>query len=73
LFGAELAKDAFDHEKFYTWCREKAAEGHQVFVSEYYMPDDFTCVWEKEVTMKLAKQSNTDTRVEKLFTLVNAS
>lgn len=67
--GTTAYKDVFDHSKFYDWCRDKHKEGHQVFISEYYMPDDFVCVWEKEVTMKLAKDSNNDTRVEKLFTL----
>ena len=67
--GTTAYKDAFNHDKFYDWCRKKHEEGHNVFISEYYMPDDFICVWEKEVTMKLSKDSNTDVRVEKLFTL----
>ena len=55
-----------DHEKFWAWCREKVAEGHEVFVSEYNAPDDFVCVWEQElrslVNPGIGKQA-----VEKLF------
>lgn len=32
----------FNHEAFYTWCKERVKEGHTVFVSEYVenVPDD---------------------------------
>lgn len=62
-------KDSFNHEEFFEWCRQKKQEGHTVFVSEYNAPEDFTCVWEKEVKMKLDVKSNTNKRVEKLFKL----
>ena len=67
--GTTKYKDDFDHERFYQWCRDRHNEGHKVFVSEYNMPDDFICVWSKEVKMNMSKRSNTDVRVEKLFTL----
>jgi DNA adenine methylase len=59
----------FNHEEFYEWCRNKKIEGHTIFISEYNMPNDFKCVWEKEVKMKLDAKSNSEIRVEKLFTL----
>ena len=62
-------KDSFDHEPFYEWCRQKHKEGHQVFVSEYQMPDDFTCVWSKEVNSSLTKDTGSKKATEKLFTL----
>lgn len=62
-------KDSFDHDKFYDWCREKHKEGHQVFVSEYWMPDDFKCVWQKEVNSSLTKNTGAKKGIEKLFTL----
>lgn len=62
-------KDAFDHEPFYEWCRQRRKEGHQVFVSEYQMPDDFVCVWSKEVNNSLTKDTGSKKGVEKLFTL----
>lgn len=62
-------KDSFDHEPFYEWCRQKHKEGHQVFISEYWMPDDFVCVWSKEVSNSLTKDTGSKKGVEKLFAL----
>jgi DNA adenine methylase len=59
----------FDHDIFWQWCREKAKEGHTIFVSEYNAPDDFTCVWEKEVNSSLTKNTGAKKATEKLFTL----
>lgn len=55
----------FDHHQFWNWCRQLKSEGHTVFVSEYNAPDDFTCVWERDVTSGLSKL----TRKEKLWTI----
>ncbi|MDM8534753.1 DNA adenine methylase [Clostridiaceae bacterium HSG29] len=57
----------FDYDKFYQWCIEKHNEGHQVFISEYYMPSDFKCVWQKEVNSSLTKDTGSKKNVEKLF------
>ena len=58
----------FDYEKFYIWCIEKHNEGHQVFISEYYMPEDrFECVWSKEVNSSLDKNTVGKKNVEKLW------
>lgn len=62
-------RDDFDHDKFYDWCREKHTQGHTVFVSEYQMPDDFICVWSKDVNSGLNKDVGSKKAVEKLFTL----
>lgn len=61
-------KTSFDHSKFYDWCRQKHNEGHKIFVSEYQMPDDFICLWSKEVKSSLTKEGG-KRGVEKLFTL----
>ena len=58
-----------DYEHFYQWCRDKAKEGHTVFVSEYNMPNDFTCVWSKEITSNIDSTSKTLKPTEKLFTI----
>ena len=57
----------FNHKDFFQWCREKAQEGHTVFVSEYNAPDDFECVWEKEVNSSLTKNTGAKKATEKLF------
>ena len=37
-----------------------------MFISEYNAPDDFECIWEKEMKVKLC-QDKSSLRVEKLF------
>lgn len=64
--GTTKYKDDFDHDKFFEWCRVKVKEGHQVFISEYNAPDDFVCVWQKEIQSGLNTNS-TKKGVEKLF------
>lgn len=44
----------FNYDNFYFWCRVMRNMGHTIFVSEYSMPDDFTCVWEKKVKSSLS-------------------
>lgn len=60
-------KDNFNHEEFWRWCRDKSKEGHRVFVSEYSAPDDFECVWQKEINSSLTKNTGGKKGVEKLF------
>ena len=61
-------KDSFDHERFYDWCEDRAKEGHAVFISEYWMPEDrFECIWQKEVNNSLTKDTGSKKGVEKLF------
>ena len=59
----------FNHEEFWQWCRDKKAEGHTIFISEYNAPEDFECVWKKEVNSSLTKDTGAKKATEKLFTL----
>lgn len=56
----------FDHDAFWEWCRQMTAKGHDVLVSEYQAPDDFVCVWQKQVTNAM-NTKNTYKPTEKLF------
>lgn len=60
----------FPYEDFYNWCREMSKD-NIVLISEYDMPDDFKCIWKKEMKVTLSSQRKTndekDSRVEKLF------
>ena len=40
--------------------------GHDVFISEYEAPDDFTCVWSKQITNAMSTKK-TYKPTEKLF------
>ena len=53
----------FDHERFFDWLRHR---DFPVFVSEYFMPDDFVCIAsiDKACTYSATK---TTKRVERLF------
>ena len=55
----------FPYDEFYDWCREMSKD-NIVLISEYNMPDDFECIWSKEVKCTLDKSSRSD-KVEKLF------
>lgn len=63
------ATGAFDHEKFWQWCRDRVNEGHKVFVSEYTAPDDWVAVWEKTVNNTLTKDTGSKKGVERLFVM----
>ena len=60
----------FPYEKFYDWCR-KIGEKNIVLISEYSMPDDFECIWQKEMMCTLdsnrKENDKKNIRVEKLF------
>ena len=61
---------AFDHEKFWNWCR-MMSQYNTVFVSEYNAPSDFTCIWEGEIKTNFASKRGAATHnaTEKLFTI----
>lgn len=60
--------DDFPYDEFYDWCKQMA-KNNIVLVSEYNMPDDFECIWQKEIKTSLCiDRAKTDSkRVEKLF------
>jgi len=63
-------KDKFDHEQFYEWCHRQKSNRHKLFISEYNMPNDFTCIWSKEQAIYLDNNTNTPQhKIERLYTL----
>ena len=64
--GVKKYSYSINHDDFWNWCREQTAKGNKVFISEYNAPDDFVCIWQKQITnaMNLTK---TTKPVEKLF------
>ena len=67
---AKYSTGEFPYEEFYDWCR-KMSKDNIVLISEYNMPDDFECIWEKEYKCLLYSNKQSDdvknNRVEKLF------
>lgn len=64
----------FPYDEFYDWCRTMC-KNNIVLVSEYYMPDDFKCIWEKEVKVSLdsnkTSNDNKNIRIERLFICID--
>lgn len=72
--GTTKYANDFDHSRFWDWVRSASKQGHTVFVSEYAAPDDFECVWQKEVKSSLSangKGGGSKSSVEKLFKYVD--
>ena len=69
--GTTKYKDGFNHAEFWDWCRQKAKEGHIIFVSEYNAPNDFKCVWEKKIFSSLTKNTGSKVATERLFLYCN--
>lgn len=64
--GTTKYKDDFNHATYWNWVREMS-KNNIVLCSEYNAPDDFKCIWTKELTTTLDKNSRSKA-VEKLFT-----
>lgn len=56
----------FPYDDFYNWCLERT-KNNIVLISEYSMPKDFTCIWEKDVNTMLDSKGKGKPRTEKLF------
>lgn len=65
--GTTRYRDKFDNAAFWQWCREKVSDGHTVFVSEYTSPDDFVCIWSKDLGVSVARNGSHKIATERLF------
>lgn len=60
-------KNSFNYDEFYAFCR-KLSKKNWVFISEYAMPDDFKCIWQKQrKVFQKSDRLKADVAVEKLF------
>ncbi len=70
LGTTQYKQKQFPYEQFYNWCR-RISKDNIVLVSEYSMPNDFDCIWEKKTTVSLDSGKIEDDvkniRIEKLF------
>ena len=66
----KYATKEFPYDEFYDWCREMSKD-NIVLISEYNMPDDFECVWQKETKVNFdsnrVSNDSKNNRIEKLF------
>ena len=63
--GTAGYKDSFDHKVYWNWVR-KMSKNNIVLCSEYSAPNDFKCIWEKQLIVSLDKSSR-GKAIEKLF------
>ena len=54
----------FDFDAFYQWALQQE---QLVFISEYYMPDDFVCIAEFKRTSSFSATNNSKKEIEKVF------
>lgn len=70
----KYATKNFPYEEFYEWVKEMSIN-NTVLISEYNMPDEFECIWEKEhKTLIDSNKSSGDkdnVRIERLYTYIN--
>lgn len=59
----------FNYNKFYDWCRAVSKFNCKIYISEYWMPSDFKCVWEKEVNSSLDLNTGGKKEIERLYTI----
>lgn len=57
----------FCSKSFWSYVRKLNHLGNKVYVSEYSCPDDFICVWSKEINNTLDKNTGSKKGIEKLF------
>lgn len=63
-----IGENKINHSEFWNFCRQKVNENHIVFISEYKAPEDFECIWSKEVVVSgnnIHKKKLTN--IERLF------
>ena len=57
----------FPYDEFYDWCREMSKD-NVVLISEYNMPEDFKCIWQKDNKINFdSNRTNANSKIEKLF------
>lgn len=67
-YQATTKYGSFNHKSFWEWVRH-LSKNHWVYVSEYNAPDDFECLWEKEIVSSLTKNTGAKKGIERLFKL----
>jgi len=67
-YGTTGYKGKFNYDSFYSFCRE-IGKTNKIFISEFNMPNDFKCIWQKERVTSLTKNTGSKKNYEKLFIL----
>lgn len=57
----------FDSHAFFDWCRLQIHNGVKVLISEYDAPEDFVCIYAKNMQNAMNNGAKANTKTEKLF------
>lgn len=60
----------FNSNEFWDWCR-KYSKNNTILISEYNAPEDFECIWSKNVKTDMNSAIGKIDRIEKLFKYKN--
>lgn len=67
----QYSNQKMDYEEFYHFCREMSKQ-NIVVISEYDMPNDFECIWQKDKNvLQKSDRVHGDKATEKLFVCKN--
>lgn len=68
-FNTKKYESDFNHKEFYEWLLATHKNVKSLYISEYWMPDNFKCIWqmEKKDGLGRKKRSKQNTKIEKLF------
>ena len=65
---AYFSNEKFNTSEFWQYARDISERGHLIFISELHAPEDFVCVWQKQIKRQLdCNKNNLFTSTEKLF------
>ena len=68
--STKYATKKFPYDEFYQWVKEMS-KYNTVLISEYSMPEEFECIWQKETKVNFdcnrGKGNEKNKRIEKLF------
>lgn len=59
-------KRKFDSNSFYNWLKANS-KTNTIIISEYSMPDEYKCIWEKDITFSMQHSKIGDMRTERLW------
>lgn len=66
--------EEFPYDEFYQWVKDMSIH-NTVLISEYNMPEEFECIWQKETTTQIDSNRKSgdskNIRIEKLYTYSN--
>ncbi len=68
--GTTGYKNTFNSDEFWEWAGNQSSFGHKIYVSEFEAPEGWDCIYTKEITTSISRNTEYKKAQEKLFTKV---